>query len=192
MNKKDDLEVCKVLWKLFDDADILVGQNSDRFDIKKMNARFIIHGLGKPSYYASIDTLKVARKHFKFDSNKLDEMGRQLGIGRKIEHEGIDLWEKCMKGDKKAWKKMMKYNVQDVLLLEKLYYKFRPWIDNHPNMGFDGVKEYACPSCGSENVHKKGKRPTRTNMYQRWVCMDCGSSSQSVHALKGIVKPKLK
>jgi len=190
-DKKDDFQVVKELWKLLDEADVVIAHNGDKYDIKKSNARFIYHGLPAPSSYQSIDTLKLAKKYFGFSSNKLDDLGKFFKIGKKVEHEGFELWLKCMIGDKTAWKHMIKYNIQDIILLEKLYYKFLPWITNHPNLGLYQGKMCACPNCGSTNLMKNGLRYNKTTVHQRWRCKECFANSQSVRSEK-IDKPEVK
>ena len=178
-NPEDDTDLVKALWKLLDEADVVIGHNGDAFDIKKANARFIACGLGKPSFYQTVDTLKVARKYFKFTSNRLDALGDLLGVGRKIDTGGFKLWKGCMDGDMKAWAKMCKYNKQDVDLLEDVYMKLRPWMDNHPNSNVYDDTYDNCPTCGSDKLYKDGFRQTRVAAYQRYQCQDCGSCCQS-------------
>lgn len=190
-DKRNDLEVCKELWKLLDEADVVIAHNGDSFDIKKTNARFLYHGLTAPSPYKTLDTKKIAKRYFKFNSNKLDDLGEHFGIGRKVKHEGFSLWLKCMDGVKSGWNNMIKYNKQDVILLEKLYLKLLPWITNHPNYGVYLGKEHVCPNCGSEQVIRRGFNYTKTMVYQSWQCKNCGSWSQSSKGEKTI-KPKLK
>jgi len=190
-DKENDKEVVKELWKLLNEADIVIAHNGDQFDIKKANARFIFHGLKPPAPYKTIDTRKVARRYFKFDSNKLDELGRYLNIGRKMKHEGFSLWLRCMAGDRKAWNKMLKYNKQDVLLLEQIYKKFLPWVDNHPNrLMFEGI-DFGCPNCSSLNLKKKGYAYTSTNTYQRYRCGECGKNCKDRLPIK-ITRPLIK
>lgn len=124
----NDKALCKKLHKLFSQADIIVAHNGDKFDVKKSNARFVYHGMTPPTQYKTIDTLKIAKRHFSFPRNKLDSLGEYLGVGRKVKHEGIELWDLCMKGNKEAWKRMEKYNRQDVVLLERVYNKLLPWM----------------------------------------------------------------
>lgn len=183
-DKTNDLEVVKSMWDLFNEADVVIGHNSDKFDIKKMNARFLYHGLPPPSSYKSIDTLKIARKYFNFNSNKLDDLGNYLSLGRKLKHEGFSLWLKCMSGDKRAWNRMIRYNVQDVLLLEDIYLKFLPYITNHPNYGIYVGKEYVCPNCGSDHLQKRGFHYTKMQVYQRIQCMNCKAWSRQTKAGK--------
>ncbi len=173
--KGEEKLLVKELWQLFNEADIIVAHNGDQFDIKKANALFVKYGLKPPAPYKTIDTKKVAKKHFRFDSNKLDELGRYLGLGRKIQTGGFELWKGCMAGDKKAWKTMLAYNKQDVLLLEKVYLKMRGWMTTHPNMNLLNGEGCSCPNCGSTNMHRRGFLITRVGRFQRWACQVCGA-----------------
>jgi hypothetical protein len=177
-NKKDDSKLIKKLWELFDQAEIIIAHNGDQFDIKKANVRFIKHGLQPPSPYKTIDTLKVARRYFKFDSNKLDYLGQYLDIGRKLPHTGKHLWFGCMDGDKKSWDLMKKYNKQDVILLEKVYERLRGWNNSSPNMNLTLGGTYLCPKCGSDHVQKRGFNYTKTSVFQSYWCINCGGWSQ--------------
>lgn len=173
--KKDpenDLQLCHNIWPLLNQADIVVAHNGDSFDIKKINARFLVHGTLIPSPYKTIDTKKIAKKYFKFDSNKLDELGRQLGIGRKMQHGGFELWKGCMSGDTKSWKTMVEYNKQDVELLEKVFLKLRPWMNNFPVVRSENGD---CRNCEGSHLQKRGFSFTRTSKIQRLQCQDCGA-----------------
>lgn len=177
-NPEDDKALVKSLWKLLDEADVVVAHNGDKFDIRKVNSRFLAHGLPVPSPYKTVDTLKVARKYFGFNSNKLDDLGEVLGVGRKIDTGGFKLWKGCMSGDSASWKKMLKYNIQDVLLLERVYEKMLPWMDNHPNTNLLLGKLDACPKCGNDHIQKRGFRHTKTGKYQAYQCIGgCGGWS---------------
>jgi hypothetical protein len=179
--KKDpenDFHVVKKLWELFDEADIVIAHNGDKFDMRKANARFVAHGLGPASPVKSVDTLKVARRYFMFNSNKLDHLGDHLGVGRKVSTGGFETWAGCMRGDMKYWKLMIKYAKQDVDLLRKVYMKLRPWMKNHPNLNvYDGGQN--CPTCGSSSLQKRGVRYTQVATYQQWQCNSCKSYSRT-------------
>lgn len=177
-DKENDFELVKELWNLFEEADIIIAHNGDKFDIKKSNAKFLEHGFRPPSNYKTVDTLKVARKHFNLNSNRLDDIGRLLKIGRKVPTTGFHLWKGCMTGDKTSWGQMVKYNKQDVNLLEQVYLELRPWMTNHPNMNLLQGTAHSCPTCGSGNCQKRGFRRTRSNTYQAYQCQDCGGWSQ--------------
>lgn len=167
--------VVQKLWELFDQADVIIAHNGNQFDIKWANRAFIFYQMTPPSPYKQIDTLKEARNKFKFNSNSLNDLGKYLKLGCKIETGGFELWKLCMAGDQKAFRKMTKYNKQDVVLLEKVYLKLRPFMTNHPKINvFD---RRACPNCGSPHLIKKGVAITGDNVYQKWLCKECGKWS---------------
>jgi hypothetical protein len=170
-NKENDEALVADLWEVFNGADILLGHNLDKFDIRKANARFLTHGMPPPAPYKTLDTLKIARRSFKFDSSKLDDLGHYLGLGRKLPHTGFHLWRGCMDGDLKSWNLMKRYNAQDVTLLEKVYYAVRAWSSTHPNVN-KGVLQ-ACPKCGSKNVQRRGFEYTALRQKQRYQCLSC-------------------
>jgi DNA polymerase elongation subunit (family B) len=176
----------KTLHSLFDKADIIIAHNGDAFDIKKSNAYFIRNGLTPPAPYKSVDTLKVARKYFKFNSNRLNDLADYLGLGHKIQTGGFELWKACMRGEKKAWDLMIKYNKQDVVLLEKVYFKLRPWMMTHPNINALSGKPESCANCGSGNLQKRGFAVVGKNKKQRYQCQDCGvwRTAESIITLK--------
>lgn len=176
----NDRPIVESLHKLIDEADILVAHNGDRFDVKKINTRFLHHGLTPPSPYKTVDTLKVAKNSFSFTSNRLDSLGQILGVGRKQETGGMDLWMRCLNGDRRAFKDMFEYNKQDVRLLEEVYYKLRPWCHNHPNLGvYNEEEEPQCPKCGSTHLHWRGHGYTQTQKYHKFQCQSCGGWGRS-------------
>jgi hypothetical protein len=171
--KECDKKLCEDLWKLFDEADIVIAHNGDAFDIKTANTRFIYNGISPYSDFRTIDTLKIARKHFKFNSNKLNDLGQFLGVGQKRKHDGFSTWKGCMSGDQKAWKTMCEYNKQDVALLERVYLALRPWAKGHPDVStLTGAK--GCPYCGSPRAHKRGFSYTNLMRAQRYQCQAKG------------------
>jgi hypothetical protein len=176
-NREDDKELVAELWKLFDEADVVIAHNGNSFDQKKTNARFIYHNMQPPSPYKEIDTKLVAKRYFKFDSNKLTDLGKYLGLGQKLSTGGFELWQKCMAGDPDAWKLMCKYNKQDVVLLEQVYLKLRPWMTNHPNMNIISGAIHNCPNCNSSDIQGRGFTYTRVSKRQRYWCKSCGAWS---------------
>src|SRR5579872_2275261 len=77
----DDKKLLETLWELINEADIIIAHNGDEFDIKKINARFALHGMTPPAPFKTIDTLKMARRYFNFTSNKLGDLAKFLGVG---------------------------------------------------------------------------------------------------------------
>jgi uncharacterized protein YprB with RNaseH-like and TPR domain len=129
----DDRRLCLSLWKILDAADVVVAHNGDRFDTKKINGRFFIHGIKPPSEYATIDTLKVARKYLGLDSNKMGDICEYLGIGKKLSTRGRDTWLGCIDGDVRSWKEMEAYNIHDTDLLVEVCAALMEWARSKPN-----------------------------------------------------------
>jgi hypothetical protein len=176
---KDDSRISRELWKLFNDADVLIAHNGLRFDIPKAQTRFLMNKLAPPSPFQVIDTLKVAQKNFRFGSNKLDYIGEMIANDRKIKTE-YSLWLRCLAGDPQALRDMVVYNQKDVLLLEECYVFLRPYIKNHPNMGiYQESHEPTCPTCGSVDIEECGHYATSVNRYLAFRCNDCGAICRS-------------
>lgn len=180
--KGDDKSLVRRIWKLFDEADIVVAHNGDFFDQRRCNARFIELGMPPPSPYQTVDTKKVMAKHSSSYSNKLDEISRRLDFGRKLDTLGFPTWLGCAANDDKAWKTMKKYNIHDVELLEKLYYAIRPWIDSVNMSHWSG--SLACKHCGSKAVQKRGVRRTNASVFQVYWCKECEGWSRAPRAEK--------
>jgi DNA polymerase elongation subunit (family B) len=178
--EQDDKRIIEGIWKLVNEADIVIAHNGEKFDMPKLNSRFIINGLNPPLPYQQIDTLKHIRRQFGFTSNKLDYVNKLLNLERKKE-TNFELWERCMKGNANALSEMEDYNVQDVRILEETYLMIRAWIKPHPNMGLFILdeKEHRCPNCGSAELEIMGKTyNTPANVYELMRCSNCGASSR--------------
>ena len=183
--KKDDKRITENIFKLICDADIVIAHNGDRFDLKRLNTRFLLHGLGSPTSYKSIDTLKSARKFLSFSSNKLDYIGDISRLGNKIDTGGFDLWLRCLKGDQKAFKEMVKYCDQDVQLLEYVYLYLISFIKPHPNLNLFAIDDVnRCTSCSSDDIQYTGDYHTTVSIYDEYRCNCCGSTSRSRKSMK--------
>ncbi len=176
---EDDRELLEGIWDLIDQADWVVTQNGVKFDMKKLNARFILNGMKPPSSYKNIDTLLIAKSHFGFTSNKLEYMTDKLCKKyKKLPHAkfaGYELWKQCLLGNIDAWEEMKEYNTYDVLSLEELYTILRPWYKKHPNPNLyhDGEETYC--TCGSTNLVANGFHTTGVSKFVRLSCQDCGA-----------------
>jgi hypothetical protein len=192
----NDKKIMKSIHKLLDEADVVITQNGIKFDVKKLNSRFIMHGMKPPRSFKHIDTLRIARRHFSFTSNKLEYMTDKLcTVYKKLTHgkfPGFALWKECLAGNMEAWDEMEEYNRYDVLSLEELYHKLIPW-DNTVdfNLFTSDDADYVC-SCGSTRFDRKegDYYHTTAARYQRVVCKDCGKQTRDSENLLTKVKKK--
>jgi len=174
----------KEVYDLLEETDVVVHYNGENFDMPILNKEFVKFDLTPPSGYQQVDLLKVARKRFRFASNKLDFVAQFLGLGSKTKHKGMGLWNEVMQGDERAWKTMKEYNIQDVKLLEDLYNRLLPWINNHPNHNlYNDDERPVCTNCGSSHVVKVGIERLQTQSYQRYRCQDCGTPLRGRHTI---------
>lgn len=176
----NDAGLVQDIVQLLDQADVVIAHNADRFDIPTVNARAVFHGITPPSPYRTIDTLKVAKGTFRFERNTLQFLASYLGVEEKLTHAafpGFELWLQCLKQNDAAWEEMKVYNIQDVLTLEQVYYKLRPWIKNPPSFGVHS-DEMVCPRCGGTHLHKRGTYSTNISTFQRYFCLSCNSWSR--------------
>jgi hypothetical protein len=136
-DQTDDTYLLTELWKLLNQADIVIGHNVKRFDTKKVNARFILNGLPKPSTYRQIDTMIIARDQLAMTSNKLEYLAKKLCPEHvKSKHAnfpGHEMWVECMKGNIAAWEEMESYNRDDILATEGVYNVLSSWDNKLPN-----------------------------------------------------------
>lgn len=177
-NPYDDSLVVRELWKLLDEAQIVIAHNAQKFDNRVANERFLVHRLGPPSPYKTIDTLQVAKRYFRNGSNSLNNLCMKLDLGSKTAATHADLWHKCVNGCEASWKKMNRYCKKDVDILEKLYLTVRPYIANHPNVAHLSGQLSGCPKCGSQKIQYRGLQKSNQATYRRVHCQDCGAWSR--------------
>jgi len=124
----DDKKMLQQFSKIMDSADIIVGHNGDSFDIKHIRTRCIYHKIPISPKFNSIDSLKMARSGFKFNSNKLNYLGQFLGEGKKLDTGGFQLWKDVViNKSKKALSKMINYCKGDIILLERVYNRLQEY-----------------------------------------------------------------
>lgn len=178
--KEDD--ILELITSLIRDADIVVAHNGDKHDIPWIRTRLIKHKMRPLPPVKQVDTLKIAKKLFKFHSNKLEFLADFLGVGKKLKHgefPGHELWTEVMKNNPRAWAEMKKYNINDVVILEDVFLALRPWATGNPNFAaMDAAEVSKCPKCGGGHLIKRGYAYTGVSKFQRFMCNDCGGWSR--------------
>ena len=182
--------------KLYEEADIVVTYNGDKFDHKRLNSEWVSAGMTPPAPVQSLDLFKTVKRQFQFPSNKLDYVAdRLLGEG-KHSHAGHSMWRHCLDTDvdpavkRRAWNAMGRYCRQDVDLLEPLHTKLLPWLPASVNVTVMGGPqvEPMCGKCGGDDLRSRGYAYTTTRAYKRYRCNDCGAWARGRSHEWGVVK----
>lgn len=171
-----DKKMLKKFMKVMLKADEIIAHNGDRFDIKWLKTRCLYHRLPALPKYQTLDTLKAAKAHFNFNSNKLDYIAKFLGLEGKMETGGIDLWKKViLEEDQNALDKMVAYCDQDVIVLEKVFHALNNYINPKTNFTvLKGGEKFQCPECASSNVRlSKTTTTARGTIRRHMKCKDC-------------------
>jgi len=173
---QNDKKMLEQFIQIANEADELVGHNGDKYDLAWIRTRCLFHGIPMFPNYVTIDTLKQARSKFKFNSNKLDYIGKFLGLGEKI-HTSFDLWKNIvLDKDKQALEDMVTYCKGDVELLEKIYHKMSSYFPHKTHSGvLEGEEKSSCPHCASLNMAYSKKRISALGTIKiQLQCKDCG------------------
>lgn len=181
-NPHDDFHVVQKLHEVLSSADCIVAHNGNSYDLKFSEGRMLIHGMDPLPPITKIDTLKTARERFFLNANNLNYLGKILGCGEKIQ-TSPGLWLRVLAGNADAVREMVKYNKQDVLLLEKVFLKLRPYMADHLNRQLYG--DTGCPRCGSTKVQSRGLHRAVTQVYQRYQCQSCAGWFRELKAEAG-------
>jgi hypothetical protein len=180
-NISNDKRLLQGIWNLLNEADVVITQNGKSFDQKKLNARFVINKMQKPSTFKHIDTKIVAKRHFAFPSYSLEYMSNVLCTTyKKLKHKkypGHELWTECLKGNLDAWKEMETYNKHDVLTLQEVYHALIPW-DSSVNFNLYHDELHNECKCGSTTFNKNGFYYTNVGKFQKYKCKTCGAETR--------------
>lgn len=174
-----------LLRELIDEADIVLHYNGQSFDMPWIRGELMLEGFTPPSPVQQIDLYRQLKRNSKFISGKLDYAVQRLLGDRKEDHSGISMWIGCLQNKKRDWDQMRKYALKDTELLFPLYEKVKPYIETqHPNIALMQGKAEACPTCGSDDVQRRGSRFTRAGRFQRFQCQVCAAWFRGTHRLE--------
>lgn len=164
------------LCELLDEAEVVVGFNSKKFDVKHIQWELAKRRMSRPSPFAQVDLYQVVKRQFAAPSSSLEYMCQELLGKGKAQTGGFQLWLDCMRDDPKAWAKMERYQKTDVRRTDELYTFLKPWVDGHPNMALrDGLLDViGCPVCSSTHTQRRGVEYTQVCSYPRYQCRSCG------------------
>lgn len=182
VDTENDTHILDMLWKLLDEADVVLTQNGIKFDIPKVRARMVLNGYKPFSPVKHIDTLQIAKREFNFTSNKLAYMTDKLCKKyKKLDHgkfAGFELWAEMLKDNLEAFQECETYNKYDILSLEELYFAIAAWDTKHVNFNLYHDKEEHVCRCGSRAVKEDGFAYTGVSKFQQYRCLDCGATTR--------------
>jgi len=174
--RNGERKMLKAFIRVLGEADEVVGHNIDKFDIRMLRTRCIYYGVLMFPNYRTLDTLTKSKHYFSFASNKLDYIAKYLQVGRKLDHDGFDMWIRAIENrDDKALEQMIEYCENDVIILEDSFCVLSPFIDHNNNFAvLTGGDKWDCPNCASHNVEMFRTYATPMGVIRREMkCNDC-------------------
>ena len=173
-----DKKLVEDFVKIYNQADAIVGVNNDNFDNRWLAARAAKHGVLMSPYVKSFDLQKKAKSVFRLVSYSLDYMTKFFGVSNKLQHEGIEMWDKVEMGTKEeqeeGLKAMVEYNIGDIISTEDLYLVIRKYMKGVTHLGtLTGKPKFTCPECGGDNIELIKTVTTAAGTIQRIMrCKD--------------------
>jgi len=171
-----DEDMIREFMPIYNSADVIIGQNNDRFDNRWLVARAIKFGVPVNNYVRSFDIMKQMKRVARLPGYSMAFLTKYKGITNKQSHEGIIMWKMIEDGtpeqQEEYLKKMVDYNIGDIVATEDMYHSFKPYFGSVTHMGvLLGKQRYSCPSCGSSHVDYHGITVTPAGTQQ--VVMQC-------------------
>lgn len=184
--KWNDKSLVKYFREIIIKYDIIVGQNSDQFDIKLFNSRLAFHGFDSLPAAQTFDTKKIAKGKLKLPSYSLDIMANFFGLEGKYHHSGLDMWFACRDGITSAQREMTHYCNIDVIKTKDLFYKLLPFVKFNSTYTRVNNVDINCsnPLCLSKNLIRHKLRRVANGFKQQYQCRDCGSYTSDTKLAK--------
>jgi len=133
-NRADDSKITKDIAQELRKHAIIIGHYSQKFDIPFLRAKMLRHGLEPLPPMFGIDTWRVAKNNFKVSSRRLKNLATYFDVGEKEGVEGALWMDAAYNGSKEAMDKIIKHNIIDVEVLEKLACLTFPYIRSIPKL----------------------------------------------------------
>ena len=178
MKKKSDKKLMTKFVEEYNKADMVIGYNNNSFDNKLVVARAIKYNLDVNTLVKSFDVMRKLKKVARLPSFSMAYVAKFLGLGSKLQHTGIKMWDDIQYGHiddaKQSMKLMLKYNIQDIILTEEIYYRLRKYLPHTIHIGaLQGLPATTSPYTGSTNVKLHSTTTTPAGTIQRVMkCKD--------------------
>jgi DNA polymerase elongation subunit (family B) len=184
IKKRDDSQVIKEVTKLIEKADLVVGHNIRKFDLRWLAGRAALLGLPptRSKFVKHIDTMKLAKEALYLNSYKMDYLCKKFGIKGKVKTSFSD-WMAILEVDKNPnlaktrAEYLLKYGKNDIIMNRQLLFKLLPHIKltKKIEMMLHGTA-VNCPECQSFKVHFNERKVLQSgDVKLRFRCKDCGN-----------------
>ena len=153
-----DKTMVEKFLKEYNKATMVIGFNNNSFDNKIIAARAMKYRLHLDRFVKSYDIYRMAKRVVKLPSYSMEYMCKYFGLSvQKLKHEGIIMWDMIEDGNptqqREYLKKMVDYNVGDIVATEELYLTLKPYFGTVTNKAVQqGLPKWGCPVSGSLNV----------------------------------------
>jgi DNA polymerase elongation subunit (family B) len=191
IKKRDDSNVVKKITEVIEKADVVVGHNLRKFDLRWIAGRALLLGL-KPTrskFVRHIDTMILAKQALYLNSYKMDYICKKLDIKGKTKTSFSD-WMAILNVDKnpdlakQRAEYLLKYGKNDIIMNRKMLIKLLPHVKltKKLEMMLYG-KAVNCTECQSFKVHSNAIRVLKSGAANaRFRCADCGHGFQVAEA----------
>ena len=172
-----DKSLMKAFLKEYNSADMVVGQNNDRFDNRWVNARAMKHDLFVNVQVRTFDIMKEAKRLFRLPGYSMKYLTKYANVTHKQGNEGLPMWNMIQYGTKEQQieylEKMVDYNVGDIISTEDMYLRFRKYFGHKVHFGvLNGEENYSCPNCGGMNISLFKRTTTPAGTIQALMTCD--------------------
>ncbi len=172
-----DKQMLENFVEIANEADLVIGQNSDSFDLKILQWRLNFHKLPPIKNAITLDTLKLSRKVFRPDSHKLDYRSRTYGYGGKIKQDMDDCMD-VARGNEVKQALRVKYNIKDTVDTRKVFWRELPYYILPVGItkmlaNYITEKKIFCLHCSSKHRSKFDIKETVVNNKLYYQCNNC-------------------
>lgn len=181
LRKFSDYKLLQKASKIFEQADLVVAHYGSVFDRRYLQGRLLINNLPPIPQTKMRDTKFIASSAANFSSNRLGYLAKILKLeNRKLSNGWPENWMQVMQGDMEALEELKEYCIGDVLCLEELYYRLRPFDNAHTRMVEDRTK---CGVCAGQ-IEYRGFAYLRDKKYRRFRCVECSRWGRETSCVK--------
>jgi len=176
-NVLDDKRVVEAFRDVMCQAGMWVTYFGKGFDCKVLNAKCLEHGLDVVPNTPHVDLFYIVKANLALSRKSLERVADYVGCVEKKTPVSGPVWKRAAVGDPEALSYVEDHCKADVLLLEEVYTKLRPYVRTHPRVaGYaDANDRPVCAVCGGMLVRDKTRMSRTKGMRQQWRCPGCGA-----------------